>query len=131
VVQPFVWPGVVRRKGHAAKFDLLSIADDAIGLDGLVIQIIAIVEGAIVSVVVFATTHHLLSVEFADHDGRTGFAPELSEAAAMIDVRLGVQQNLHVLDPKAQLFDVGFHLRQQLNVPGVDQDVTCRCRDEE
>ena len=63
------------------------------------------------------------------HFAATGLL-QRGQAAHVIEVRLGRQEHLDVLDLEAELADRALDERRRLGQPSVDEDMPRRCRDQ-
>jgi hypothetical protein len=121
----------VSGQANSTKFDLIPVSNRPVRPDRFVSDILPIRERSSVGIVAFAACDHQFAVQFADGNRRSDLALKFGKATAMVNVSLGVQQDLHVPRLKAEPFDVGFGLLQHLNTTRIDQDVARRRNDQE
>src|SRR5580692_3816826 len=105
------------RQTHSAEFDALAVRNSAIRLHGCVGQLVTPKE------ISFAAARHQLAVELARHHFRAGAPSEFRESAAVIEMRVTIQQKFHVPWLKTELLDVCDHLWQHLDRPSVQNNV--------
>src|SRR5215469_4422278 len=75
--------------------------------------------------------HHQFPIQFAGDNGCAGLAPEFRETAAMVEMCVSIQQELNIFRVEAEFLDVGFDLRQHLNMTGIYEDVAFGSRYQE
>src|SRR5580700_10193419 len=87
------------RQTYSAEFHALAIRNRAIRLHGWVGQLVTPKE------ISFAAARHQLAVELARHHFRAGAPSEFRKSAAVIEMRVAIQQKFHVPWLKTELLD--------------------------
>ena len=71
-----------------------------------------------------------LGIDLHRRQRRACRALQFQKSACVVEMRVRIDQQLHLLGPKAELSDVGENLRRRLDEAAVEQDVPLRRRDE-